>query len=106
MFDNYELYTKFALQETQCLILNRLKVMKKMMMAFLVALMSVAAVCAQTTATQQCKKQTCAAQKCEKVDKECKNAVEKCDKARTESKSARTAKANANKNAKRNKKIR
>lgn len=51
--------------------------MKKMMMAFLVALMSVAAVCAQTTATQQCKKQTCAAQKCEKVDKECKNAVEK-----------------------------
>jgi len=43
-------------------------------MAFLVALMSVAAVCAQTTATQQCKKQTCAAQKCEKVDKECKNA--------------------------------
>ena len=58
MFENYELYTKFALQETQCLILNRLKVMKKMMMAFLVALMSVAAVCAQTTATQQCKKQT------------------------------------------------
>ena len=82
MFDNYELYTKFALQETQCLILNRLNVMKKMMMAFLVALMSVAAVCAQTTATQQCKKQTCATQKCEKVDKECKNAVEKCDKAK------------------------
>ncbi len=53
-----------------------------MMMAFLVALMSVAAVCAQTTATQQCKKQTCAAQKCEKVDKECKNAVEKCDQAK------------------------
>ena len=53
-----------------------------MMMAFLVALMSVAAVCAQTTATQQCKKQTCAAQKCEKVDKECKEAVQKCDKAK------------------------
>ena len=81
MFENYELYTKFAFQETQCLILNRLKVMKKMMMAFLVTLMSVAAVCAQTTATQQSKNQTCAAQKCEKVEKECKNAVEKCDKA-------------------------
>lgn len=41
------------------------------------ALMSVAAVCAQTTATQQCKKQTCAAQKCEKVDKECKKRCRK-----------------------------